>query len=474
MNVLLVDDDPEYLATLHEIVTKLAGGGASLIGTSNAEHAIELLKTDFFDFIVLDMSIPWSATDTADSPVHGMRVLTEAQTQVPGTPIFVLTGSPARAYGEHVEDLLRGGARADIWGDSAERAVMCFNLKRDLRRFEDVLADYVGAYRAIRNVELDKGGLDIREGFDRLIRIFARSLDNISCSVSQITGGLSGTPVFRLQVADVQGNVTQGVVGKLGPIAKIMDEANRYDKFANRLPPEATPRKIRVQRWGGGSDAALFYQLAKGYEETVFSIISADGRIGHTVQELERLTADWVRRTEQKLVSEIRREQLPDAQYDQIVETFGIQWTEEIERILVRTSWACTHGDMHGANILVDENSRPILIDFGDMSDGPSSRDPITLELSALFHSDGPLRDSGWPGEAAQTIFVDVDAYLKDCPAAEFVRECRRWMTARSASKREPLAVAYSYLIRQLKYEDTDKKLAIELLDGIRECFRQT
>ncbi|WP_336728582.1 response regulator [Achromobacter ruhlandii] len=473
MNVLLIDDDPNYLATLHEIVKKLESG-VSIVETDNAEHAIELLNTHFFDFIVLDMSIPWNATETADSPDHGMRVLTEAQARVAGTPIFVLTGSPARAYGEHVGDLVQGGAKADIWGDGVERAVMNFNLKRDLRRFEDVLADYIGAYRAIRSVELDKGSLHIREGFDRLIRVFARSLDNVSCSVSQITGGLSGTPVFRLEVADVQGNVTQGVIGKLGPIIKIMDEANRYDKFANRLPPEATPRKIRVQRWGGGSEAALFYQLAKGYEQTVFSIISDDGRIVHTIQELERLTADWVRRTELKQVCEIRRAQISDERYTQIVETFGLQWTKEIERNSVRTSWACTHGDMHGANILVNEDSRPILIDFGDMSDGPSSSDPITLELSALFHSDGPLRESGWPGDAASTMFVDVDAYLRDCPAAGFVKECRRWADARAASKRERLAVAYTYLIRQLKYDDTDKQLAIQLLEGVRKGFEQT
>ncbi|KER70118.1 hypothetical protein HR51_22190 [Burkholderia cepacia] len=473
MNVLLVDDDPNYLETLRAIVTKL-DGGVSLVETDNAEHAIDLLNTHFFDCIVLDMSIPWNATDTVDSATHGMRVLTEAQTRVAGTPIFVLTGSPARAYGEHVEDLVKRGARADIWGDGVERAVMNFSLKRDLRRFEAELANYVDAYRGIRDVELNRGTMQIREEFDRLIRIFARALDNVSCSVSQISGGLSGTPVYRLQVSDVQGNITQGVVVKLGPIVKIMDEANRYDKFANRLPPEATPRKLRVQKWGGGNDAGLFYQLAKGYDDTLFSIISENERIADTVQQLDRLTADWVRRTEQKQVCDIRRAQVADDKYHEIVEAFGIQWTAEIERQALRTSWACTHGDMHGANILVDEKSRPILIDFGDMSDGPSSRDPITLELSALFHADGPLRQSGWPGAAASAIFVDIDAYLRDCPAPEFVRACRSWTDSRVASQRERLAVAYAYLIRQLKYEDTDKQLAIQLLEGVKHGFEQT
>lgn len=33
--------------------------------------------------------------------------------------------------------------------------------------------------------------------------------------------------------ADTQGNVIQRGVVKLGPISKIIDEENRYDKFAN-------------------------------------------------------------------------------------------------------------------------------------------------------------------------------------------------------------------------------------------------
>lgn len=473
MNVLIVEDDPSYREALRGIVAKLADR-VSFFETDNAEGAVELLNNSFFDLIVLDMSIPWDANGAMPDAAHGMRVLTEAQTRVAGTPIFVLTGSPARAYGEHVEDLVRGGAKADIWGDGVERPIMSFHLKRDLRRFEEVLAGYVAAYRAARDVELNKGSLQLREGFDRLIRVFARALDNVSCLVSPITGGLSGTPVFRLQVADAQGNVMRDVIGKLGPIVKIMDEANRYDKFANRLPPEATPRKIRVQKWGGGSDAGLFYQLAQGYDDTVFSIISVGERIDATVQELNRMTDVWVRRIEQVQVRDIRRDQINDEKYAEVVEEFGLQWTSEIEGQAVRTSLACTHGDMHGANILVDERSRPILIDFGDMSDGPSSRDPITLELSSLFHSEGPLRNSGWPGDAAHAIFVDLESYLQDCPAPEFVRACRRWTDARAASQRERLAVAYAYLVRQLKYKDTDKQLAVRLLEGVRRGFEQT
>lgn len=473
MKVLIVEDDPGYRDALRGIVAKLADE-ATFVEADNAELAIEQLKNCFFDFIILDMSIPWNGTDTEHSATHGMQVFAEAQTCVAGTPIFVLTGSPAGAYGEHVEDLLKGGAKADIWGDGVERPIMNFTLKRDLRHFGDVLAQYIDAYRGARDVELDRGPLQLRDGFDRLIRVFTRALDNVSCSVSPITGGLSGTPVFRLKLADAQGNVMQDVVGKLGPILKIMDEANRYDKFANRLPAEATPRKIRVQKWGGGGDAGLFYQLARGYHDTVFSIIGEGGRIGTAVQELERLTGEWVRRTEQKQVRDIRREQIGDEKFDEIVNEFNIQWTSEIEGRAVRTSMACTHGDMHGANILVNEASRPILIDFGDMSEGPSSRDPITLELSALFHSDGPLRGSGWPGDAASAIFVDLDAYLQGCPAPEFVRACRSWADDRVASQRERLAVAYAYLMRQLKYEDTDKTLAIELLQGVRLGFEQT
>ncbi|MDN7603915.1 response regulator [Burkholderia gladioli] len=473
MNFLIIEDNSQYIDVLTRIIKKLSSDAVITV-RSSADEAIELLRENFFDIVILDMSVPASVDDSVHKPAHGMRVFAETQKSSPGSPIFVLTGSSARSYGPHVEDLVRGCAKADIWGDGVERNVMNFSRKRDLRRFEEELTNYIQSFNKIRDVELDRGSLDLRPSFDRLLRIFSHSIGGASCTIIPVSGGLSGTPVFRLQIRDGQGNLAQGVIGKLGPIATIVDESQRYDRFANLLPPEATPRKMRVQRWGAGADGGVFYQLAQGYNQNIFSRLMDVATIEAAVGGLARMTSTWARKQVQKKVSDIRRIELSDEKFEEVVAEFELDWLRGFEQHAVRTSWACTHGDMHGANILVDEDSNPILIDFGDMSDGPASRDPLTLEFSAFFHVDGPLRRKKWPGAAATLAFTDVNAYLENCPAASFVRACRAWAENRTASQREKLAVAYAYFVRQLKYEDTDKDLIKNLLQGVKIAFDRT
>ena len=95
------------------------------------------------------------------------------------------------------------------------------------------------------------------------------------------------------------------------------------------------------------------------------------------------------------------------------------------------------------------------------------------LELSLIFHPETIL-DASWPTIRQARLWGDLDAYLEDCPYEVYVRSCRRWAEEVSAGKREILVVAYSYLLRQLKYEDTNKELALALLDGVMKSFEKT
>jgi len=52
-----------------------------------------------------------------------------------------------------------------------------------------------------------------------------------------------------------------------------------------------------------------------------------------------------------------------------------------------------------------------------------------------------------------------------------FVRELREWALRAAAGSRDVAASAYSYLIRQLKYGDTDKELVIALLKGVKAFY---
>ena len=64
-----------------------------------------------------------------------------------------------------------------------------------------------------------------------------------------------------------------------------------------------------------------------------------------------------------------------------------------------------------------------------------------------------------------------MDAYVKDCPYAQFVNLCRGWALQAAAGNREVAASAYAYLVRQLKYGDTDKGRVLALLEGVLSFY---
>jgi hypothetical protein len=122
--------------------------------------------------------------------------------------------------------------------------------------------------------------------------------------------------------------------------------------------------------------------------------------------------------------------------------------------------------------VLVAADATSVLIDYGTVGIGPASLDPVTLELSLFFHPQGPfhpegqLAGCGWPLEQQIINWGNPDQYLAECPAQHFIKECRDWARTIAAGNREIAAAAYSYLMRQLKYPDTDKSLALSLLNS--------
>jgi len=91
-----------------------------------------------------------------------------------------------------------------------------------------------------------------------------------------------------------------------------------------------------------------------------------------------------------------------------------------------------------------------------------------------LFHPNSAGAAGKWPTVDQARSWGDLDRYLVDCPFQEFVSECRRWALRVGAGNRDVAASAYSYLVRQLKYDDTNKDLALALLEGARSFYDQS
>lgn len=85
-----------------------------------------------------------------------------------------------------------------------------------------------------------------------------------------------------------------------------------------------------------------------------------------------------------------------------------------------------------------------------------------------------PTLSDNWPSLEQCQNWHNLDVYLDGSPIPLFVRACRAWAEVRAAGRREIAASAYSYLLRQLKYDDTNKDRVLALLQGVRAYIATT
>jgi CheY-like chemotaxis protein len=475
---LIVEDEESVAETIAKVLADLSGVLNFKVARSR-DSASSLLDTEFFDLVVLDLNIPTDDGLLDSDPQHGLAVFTKAQSVTSGTPIFVLTGSSAEDF---IPDLLRGTRQVDIWGEGKTVGTVHFLPKFRFDQFPNRLKPLLDGIAALGDVELDKGNVKLDVQDDRLIRIFARKFGGTRIVASSLGGGLSGAKVLRLKVTDAQGAPIHDAVAKLGTRADVAEEGRRFDQLVSRLEPRCTPRKLLELDAGAGANAGVFYGLAAGFERTAFAAApgsAADAAV--VVAAIKACTSRWADGVQQsrRAIQEVRRLKVSDETCQGLMTKFGLEWLADFETRQIQTRWCCTHGDLHGENVLLDNEGRAVIIDYGDVGEATASLDPVTLELSLLFHPKGPLRDSaiglsGWPSEAQARNWGNIDMYVADCTLEHFVRECRAWALEVAAGQREVAATAYAYLLRQLKYEDTNKELALALLKGVRAFYENT
>jgi len=472
VHILLVEDEPEFVLETQQVFNELPGGVTIKVASSRGS-AFDLLDREFFDLIVLDLKIP-TVDGTLDAdPMHGHAVFSHARRAAPGTPIFVLTGSPAEDF---IPTLLKQQQQVDIWSEGRKIGTVDFLKKYQFDEFPKKLAPIVVAIEALSDVELDRGDLNLSIQDDRLIRIFAKKFGGTRCRVSQLSGGLSGAKVVRLRITDGGGARVHDAVAKLSSPSDVRDEAHRFDHLISRLDPQATPRKLATLDFGAGGLAGIFYGLADGFELSGFDLArNPTDETSRAVENVEVATARWKDGVGQsrKRIRDVRQRLVSDEVLAGLTKAFGLDWLTGFEAQEIQTRWCCIHGDLHGGNVLFALDGTVVLIDYGDVAEGPASLDPITLEMSILFHPQGGDL-GGWPSLAQAESWGSIDEYIASSPVSEFVRQCRDWAERAGAGKREIAASAYAYLIRQLKYEETNKPLALALLRGVKAYYDRT
>lgn len=471
--VLIVEDDPEFIGAIQEVLRGMSPGVTVQVAQSR-DAAMALLVAEFFDIIILDLKIPTTDGALDADSQHGFAVFTRAQTVASGTPVFVLTGSPAEDF---ISDLVGNARQVDVWGEGRNVSTVAFLPKYKFDKFPEQMLSNLRSIDTLADVELDRAGVALDTPDDRLIRIFARRYGGARVVMSLLGGGLSGAKVLRLRVTNAHGAPVHDAVAKIGSMDAVVDEGSRFDRHVARLEARATPRKLITLEAGAKTSAGVFYGLAAGFDETAFqAAIAAPEHAAAAVRSVEAGTRQWSEGVNQsrRTVQEVRRRLLKDEHVVAVLGQHDLGWVTEFEKAPVQTRWCCSHGDMHGENVLVSPDGSAVIIDYGDVDEGTASLDPVTLELSLLFHPKGPLRGGAWPSHAQAASWGNLDQYVQGCPAEAFVRECRSWAGRVAAGNREVAVTAFAYLMRQLKYDDTDKALALALLTGVKALYDAT
>jgi CheY-like chemotaxis protein len=474
MRVLLIEDDQDFIDAVSQVLSEITGSPTVCVARSKGGAELSL-KNDFFDLILLDLKIPTEDGLLDADPQHGRATFYAARQQAPGTPIFVLTGSPAEDF---IEDFLQGSQQVDIWSEGHQTQTVQFLQKYRFPQFRPRIEAICRAVWDLSEVELVfPSSLQIATPFDRLLRIFSKKYGGARCEIGLVGGGLSSAKVYRLRITSNDGTCIHNAIAKLGSSDDIRAEGERFDSFVNRLDAAATPRKLCVLEFGAKNSAGVFYSLAADFSLDGFSVATSMPTVAAGIPaRLSEMFRPWwhgVPETRHSIM-DIRRKLLSDQELTKILQQFPTLWVSELEARQIQVRWCCTHGDLHGKNVLVSEDGRCVLIDYGDVGEGTVSIDPITYELSLLFHPEGILRGSGWPTLDQAAHWGDIGTYTQNCPVADVVREIRAWTHVVAAGRREIAATAYAYLLRQYKYSDTDKALISALLEAVHNYFLAT
>lgn len=471
-HVLVVEDDESFVAEITASITR-ALPTARIAVAKSRDRACALLAEEFFDLAILDLNIPTQDSSLDADPAHGKYVFHHARRVKPGTKLIVLTGSPSEDF---ISDMLDQKNVADIWSEGDKVGTVEFLRKIDVDMLDGILAKSLKAIGALSDVELDLSKVNLRIEEDRLIRIFAKKYNATRSSVSPVGLGRSGSTPYRLKLLDAQGTLIQDVIAKIGSHDRINDENNRYDDYVVLLNPGATPRKIAALEFGAGSVAGLFYQLADGHTQSLFSALGADdAKAARGVDSVALALSKWSQGDAQvrRKVAEIRRHWVDDLKAQELISRYGLDWAVDLERMEIQTKSCCVHGDLHGENILISEEAQAVVIDYGDVQHSVASYDPVSLELSAVLQQNPSLSDT-WPSIEQCANWSDLGAYIDRSKIPRFIAACRKWAESCAGGRREIAASAYAYLLRQLKYEDTDKVRILALLGGVRNLIAAT
>lgn len=460
MRLLLVEDNLGVVSVFRDFA---ATDGHVLEVVSDLDRAVERIESgpSGCDLVICDLKIP-SQFGSVDAEVeHGLVTLRRLLAQWPGVPVVVVS-----AFGtvDVLAGMLLAAKQLDIYGSGNAIPMLRFEQKSNVTAVIKLIMEAQAEIDQLDGIEL-MGGAGLEPAQRRALRIFARRRNGKTLHYRPLSGGLSGASTGLATVRSESGAQVAHVVAKLTVLENAFEERERYRSYiAGRLGAGTYADLSDEVLAGCHGGAGLFYSVADTYDQDLFTVLGRDEVAA--VRAVERVmsdTAAWTAGAPQKSTTwaQVRDLLIDSEKYNEVKTEYDVR--EVADGKPIQAVWAAQHGDLHGANVLVDASARPVLIDFGRTSNGPSLLDPVMLELSVLFHPDSPFRDDGWPTNAALANWNDLGSYLVGCPYPDFVRACREWASSVGAGQRDLYATVNAICLRNLRYKDVDSARALAL-----------
>ncbi|TCQ15315.1 phosphotransferase [Rhizobium sp. PP-CC-3G-465] len=468
MRILFVEDNETFVTQIRPLLAELKGV-SEVVHVRTRDAALAAFDEYIFDLVVLDLTIPAEEGSIDIAAEHGQTVFHEVRKIAPGTPTFILTGSEPDEFSRR---LARFGENIDLWGDGKATNTVDYFLKEEVDKLIERVSELAATIAETDDLALDTRGRDLglTPKQKRILKIFSRKAGGVSCEIKSLSGGLSSARVVRAIAKDQHGKHIAVCAGKLGTNNSVEVESLAYEQHVKRLKIGAFPPVFCTIDKGVGGDAGLFYTLADDNGETLFDVIARDPKYAATIVKAIRVGLErWSQAShvEEVGIHDIRRRVVNDDDFEAICKKFAIDNVMPTETSKLRASISCIHGDLHGGNILVDANGGVVIIDFGDVGPGYTCIDPVTLELSLLFHPEAVRL--GFSKDLAVIVenWPNIDRYIASNPLGAVIEACRDWAHDVGAGDKDVLSAGYAFAVRQLKYETVHSDITLRLLQGI-------
>ena len=300
---------------------------------------------------------------------------------------------------EVLRELMRETTKADPYGLGSETSMLACRAKEELPECLRDIRTALERSAGVASVRVTgTGATDMEVAEVRTLQVFARRRAGSALEVASFAGGLSGAKTLRVRLLDEHANPIGHVAAKLGPLARVREEAIAWNRASMTLPEGIGVPLIGTVDVGAGGYGGAFYRLADNHTRDLVDCLENDTAaavavVGALEAAFEPLYAAGAAAeyTVLKLRRDIVRES--DASRTAALEP----QVRALDSKTVRAHWCLQHGDLHGKNVLVDMDAHPVLIDYADVRTTTGCLDPVTLELSTVFHPACGTARGNWP-----------------------------------------------------------------------------